>query len=748
MNLRHGIKATFLLALMATDLQGAIGFLNVTMTWQPSNTLIKDFADLLSGFAGSLRGARSASPEVKTCTADVCIRKAAQMKLYMNESANPCDDFYEFACGNFERELAIPYGSSVYTLRDVADNKLNRDKMNVFELLCNFQYDDYGPPASRRPEPTFYTKMRNCFNSCRDERKINEQGVGPAMELIARLKGWPVLGNHSVISIPDIFKAMSAAGLSTQNLVFLTLNRVEGNVKQTVLRLQNPWCFGDDQDKVQKHMARHMQACSHNGTAPIPLAFAVEFAVYFGANRTDAEIQMSDVVRFECALFRIARLDGCKKPPTTKYVVHYRNLGLDIFPLEALFPPHLNLAPDEPILNTLPEYTRSLKHIMSEVDKRTFHNYMVYRSLRSLLLYLPEGARSLLKIVEPHYNIAKRIQFCAEKTGEIFLGGLNHIYYKMQTSARLKEEADDMADYIRRALHATIMKSPWLDEKTKSKAAAKVDSLNAMLIYQKEFLDESLIDSLYDEPYYDWDVDNFLLSYVRYQGSRERLFSRYNQTYDRFHWENKIFPIISNAHYRSATNTFAIYPPMALYPYSDPDLPKYVNYGSLGMLIGHEMGHAFSLKGRFHDEEGNKRDWWTQQSLANYKQITECLVRQYSNYSYQGLQMSGKASLNENIADNIGVKVSYDGLHAWSEGRPLEPSLPGFEKYTPKQMFWISFGNMWCSRYTRLGASQTGGHSVNPLRVNGPISNLHSFSQDFDCPLGSKMNPVSKCAGY
>uniref|UniRef100_A0A7N6F9U8 Membrane metallo-endopeptidase-like 1 n=1 Tax=Anabas testudineus TaxID=64144 RepID=A0A7N6F9U8_ANATE len=175
-----------------------------------------------------------------------------------------------------------------------------------------------------------------------------------------------------------------------------------------------------------------------------------------------------------------------------------------------------------------------------------------------------------------------------------------------------------------------------------------------------------------------------------------------------------------------------------------------LNFGGIGMVIGHEITHGFDDNGRNFDKDGNMLNWWSNYSAEHFKEQSQCMVQQYGNFNWKlagGQNVSGISTLGENIADNGGVRQAYKAYLKWVEMEGEEPRLPGLDM-DHKQLFFLNFAQVWCGAYRPEYASQsikTDSHSPLEYRVLGSLQNFEAFSEAFQCQKGSPMNPELKC---
>lgn len=167
-----------------------------------------------------------------------------------------------------------------------------------------------------------------------------------------------------------------------------------------------------------------------------------------------------------------------------------------------------------------------------------------------------------------------------------------------------------------------------------------------------------------------------------------------------------------------------------------------MNYGGIGTVIGHEITHGFDDEGSQFDGEGNLYNWWTNETLEHFNNLSKCFVDQYSaiNDSRVGLHLNGRNTLGENIADNGGIKEAFE---AYKQLNINEPSLPGLTKYTNDQLFFISYANLWCGLTRNEKLRQNilyDPHAPGKYRVNIPLTNYDAFSRVWKCGANSNMN--------
>jgi predicted metalloendopeptidase len=198
-------------------------------------------------------------------------------------------------------------------------------------------------------------------------------------------------------------------------------------------------------------------------------------------------------------------------------------------------------------------------------------------------------------------------------------------------------------------------------------------------------------------------------------------------------------PPTVNAYFRQ-TATEIVFPAGILQPpFFDPKADDAVNYGAIGVVIGHEITHGFDDAGRQYDAQGNLKDWWTPESAEKFKTRAAAIVKQFSAYTVlDGLHVNGELTQGENIADLGGLKIAYGALQKALAGKP-RPMIDGL---TPEQRFFLSYATIWRRNYRpealRLQV-QTDPHSPAEFRANGPLSNLDEFAQAFSVPDGAPM---------
>jgi putative endopeptidase len=214
----------------------------------------------------------------------------------------------------------------------------------------------------------------------------------------------------------------------------------------------------------------------------------------------------------------------------------------------------------------------------------------------------------------------------------------------------------------------------------------------------------------------------------------DRRLKRLDQPVDRSEWEMPAHSV--NAYYNPLLNEI-VFPAGILQPplfYADAD--DAVNYGGIGTVIGHEITHGFDDNGSQFDENGARRNWWTDEDRTEFQRRADVLVEQFSRYEIAPDQtLNGRLTLGENIADLGGLAIAYDAFTSHGEGEDID----GF---TPAQRFFLSYATIWRMNYTDEYLSllaRVDVHAPNQFRVNGPLSNLPAFSEVFDVPDGSPM---------
>jgi endothelin-converting enzyme/putative endopeptidase len=276
----------------------------------------------------------------------------------------------------------------------------------------------------------------------------------------------------------------------------------------------------------------------------------------------------------------------------------------------------------------------------------------------------------------------------------------------------------------------TIQALAWMTPETKKRALEKLSTFNPKIGYPDRWKDYSKV-AISRASYWDDVVEG------RKFNVRDNL-ATIGKPVDRGRWG--MTPPTSDAYYNPLLNEI-VFPAGILQPPAfSMDANDAVNYGAIGVVIGHEISHGFDDQGAQYDAEGRLNNWWTDEDLKKFQEKTACVVNQFDNYFVEpGLHHNGKLVLGESIGDSAGAKIAYRAFQISQQGKPPLPTLDGF---TPDQQFFIAWGQFRGDAVRPEFARtmvQGDPHPIGKYRVIGPVSNLPEFQKAFSCKPGSAM---------
>lgn len=254
-----------------------------------------------------------------------------------------------------------------------------------------------------------------------------------------------------------------------------------------------------------------------------------------------------------------------------------------------------------------------------------------------------------------------------------------------------KPLAEEMIDEVRRAFKNNLPHLDWMDKETRKLAEEKADAISDMIGFPDYILNAKEL----DKKYHDLNItskDYFQNNVRVYMFNLKKNLEKLSQPVNRTRWG--MTPPTVNAYYTPTKNQIVFPAGILQLPFYDRGNPKSLNFGAIGVVMGHELTHAFDDQGREYDKEGNMHQWWNNETIAKFKNRTKCFEKQYGSYKINGRNLNGLQTLGENIADNGGLKAAF---HAYVNLKNLEPTdlmtLPGINM-THRQLFFVSFAQV------------------------------------------------------
>jgi len=395
-------------------------------------------------------------------------------------------------------------------------------------------------------------------------------------------------------------------------------------------------------------------------------------------------------------------------------------------------------------------YLRLFQTIATQLkwtSEDTIKNYIMWRVVDNYVMSMPsQFVQAKLRFQQAIIGVReyKRWSYCLESMIKPMGMTLGRLYVDANFDESTKTTVKDMTSRLRKAFIDNLKSADWMDSETKQSAKEKALAIKEDVGYPSYIKHDVTLDAHYStlKASNNYFENSVAMNRMIVQKSFEVL----RQSVNKDLWAES--PAEVNGYYSPQQNRIVFLAGILQSPFYRKGFPKYLNYGSLAMVIGHEITHGFDSTGRLFDKYGNVKDWWSSWSKIDFEERTECLVNQYNNYQVFGEYIDGKQTLNENIADNGGVKLAYDAYQSWVKDNGKEGRLPGLD-FSVDQLFFIGFAMPWCSVYKKQAALfqlKSDPHSYPKYRVLGPLSNFKKFADAFSCKSGSRMNPYTKCS--
>jgi len=337
---------------------------------------------------------------------------------------------------------------------------------------------------------------------------------------------------------------------------------------------------------------------------------------------------------------------------------------------------------------------------------------------------------------DTNYQQIRLYSACAGIVYNIMPLSITKFFLDKNLSKETRNETKKMLENIKESMINKISNMEWLDKETKGSAKEKVMKMKEIIGYPDEIMN---VKYLYQK-YKDIEVEDFLtLTLYNNIGMDRDVFDPFGQ--------NQMI-MDTNAFYIPESNTINMNAAILNPPFISINIPDYLNYGAIAEILGHELTHAFDSVGKYYDSNGEKNNWWTDDDDENYNELTQCFIDEYNNFSFNGKYLDGIFTLQENIADNGGIARAYEAWQLSLKNNLEEVSnrnkkLPGLSNYTLDQLFYISYGHLYCTADNTI--IEFNNHSPSKARVNVVLSNSKHFAKTFNCPKNSPMNPENKC---
>jgi putative endopeptidase len=335
-------------------------------------------------------------------------------------------------------------------------------------------------------------------------------------------------------------------------------------------------------------------------------------------------------------------------------------------------------------------------------------------------------------------EIAPRWKRCTRATDNELGEAVGQDWVKTYFSPEKKESMEKLVTALDSALGKDIAQLPWMSDETKKNAEAKLDLMRRKIGYPEHWRDYSSVTIKRDNL-----LGNIAQTTV-YEDRRN--LAKLGKPVDETEWG--MTPPTVNAYYSSPLNDINFPAGILQPPFYDFSKDQAVNFGAIGVVIGHEMTHGFDDEGSKYDGHGNVAEWQTPTDRNAFNERTDCEVKEYGSFeTVPGVKLNGKLTLGENTADNGGLRLAYMALmdSLATQGADGAKEIDG---YTPAQRYFLSFGQVWCQSVREQSARNsalTDPHSPGRWRVNGAVQNFDEFGKAFACKKGAPMYPENSC---
>ncbi|OWA50603.1 Endothelin-converting enzyme 1 [Hypsibius exemplaris] len=669
------------------------------------------------------------------CHTEVCKISGQKMFSAINHSADPCEDFFEYACRRWIATHPIP---------DNATESSNAKELKKHMKLV-----------------------------IQDE--IEKLGAKPVLNFLTeQLGGWPVLSPDWNASNFDLFTALVKLRLYGDQ-PFFTVSAGEDFAipSNNMIYLGEPGTFAK-RDVLESEQGASVTASylalitnvtglimKEIGDRRDVIAVAGELKDLLDLGRFLSLSGQTTIEKRDVHAFKNKTTLGANQAKTFTRSAFFRNMtGY----LQAIFEPvglsHLINSHTPILVRTAPFFDRVDGKLLElerlkVFGKRRLANYIGWKVIARYIEqlskpYRDEWAKHWQRIegkVVAHEKPAT--ERCATDVTSSMPWAVDAVYVRDFVPKDLKEQAAVMVDDMKLGFREMLHEATWMDRQTSDAALRKLDAMLTVIAYPNVLSSNiSIFDKMYENitigrTYLETNLN--IAKDLTYKSLRHLLDKNVRDD----PLQDTVEVMTVNAYNKLSKNLVVVLAGILQYPFFVAGNPQYLNYGGNG--VAHEITHGFDDQGSSFDEEGRMRSWWSSASKKAYDRKKKTLINQYSAFALANGHVNGELTLGENIADNGGLKTAYRAYFNHFRKRLYrpEPLLSALPNTTVEQLFFLSAGQVWCGT-TRTEQERlevlTSVHPPYKYRVIGPMSNMPEFSRAFNCPIGSRMNPAVKAA--
>ena len=643
----------------------------------------------------------------------------------MDRDADPCADFYQYACGGWQKNNPIPPDQASWSVYA----KMQNDTREVLrQILETASQND-----PRRND--VQQKIGDFYASCMDEPAVESAGLKPLAPELRRIDG--IRNVHDLAAYLAHFHPTDITVYFGNSALFRFGSTQDAkNSQQVIAELDEGGIGLPDRDYYLKDDPRSVELRKQY------VAHVQKMLELVGEKPEAAAADAQTVLRIETALAKGFQTRVARRDPNNTY---HRMSAAEVARLAPAFPwaeyfREIGVAPDPPLNVASPEFFKTLNAVLTSEPPAALKPYLHWHLVHAEARYLPaaivdEDFNFYGRVLTGQKELQPRWKRCVRYEDWVLRDDLGRAYVAVAFSPELKQRTLIMVRQVEAAMAQDIEQLNWMSEATKQQALAKLHAVANKIGYPDTWRDYSG----YKVVRGDLLGDGMRGNAVEFQ----RFLAKIGKPVNRGEW--LLSAAMVNANYNPQLNDISFPAAQLQPPAFDPRMDDAPNYGNTGGTIGHELTHGFDDEGRQFDGQGNLRDWWTEKDAAEFQRRAACVQQQYAQYVVvDDVHINSKLTLGEDVADLGGVMLAYMAWKDQTKDQALQPK----DGLTPEQRFFVGYAQSWCSNErpeNQRMRALVDSHSPAKYRTNGVVVNMPEFQKAFACKTGQPMAPENRC---